>query len=319
MRSDALEAVLAAGDGPGLLVASAGEINTGSFDPIAEIVALAKPLGYWCHVDGAFGLWAGRLPAAAAPDRRHRGRRLVGHRLPQDAAVHLRQRGGAVRPPGAHHAAMTTQAAYTRHGSPTAAARRGDPWTGCSGMARRARGRAGVGGAALAGPGRRGRADLALPPQRGASWPSWSPPARGGPGGQRRRVQPGAAGRRPGAAVRPGHGAVRGRGRRPGPRGRRCWLGDTRWRGRPMLRVSIANWQTTPAHVERLGGGDPARGAGDPGTVRTCAGSAGGSRTGRSGAAPDAACPAGGEVSDELRVRRTGCSTWSTGTGGWAS
>jgi glutamate/tyrosine decarboxylase-like PLP-dependent enzyme len=42
----------------------AGNVNTGAFDPAAEISALARQRGAWVHVDGAFGLWA-----AVAPDR----------------------------------------------------------------------------------------------------------------------------------------------------------------------------------------------------------------------------------------------------------
>ena len=36
----------------------AGNVNTGAFDPAAEICARAKQSGAWVHVDGAFGLWA---------------------------------------------------------------------------------------------------------------------------------------------------------------------------------------------------------------------------------------------------------------------
>jgi glutamate/tyrosine decarboxylase-like PLP-dependent enzyme len=42
----------------------AGNVNTGAFDPAAEICARAHQTGAWVHVDGAFGLWA-----AAAPHR----------------------------------------------------------------------------------------------------------------------------------------------------------------------------------------------------------------------------------------------------------
>jgi glutamate/tyrosine decarboxylase-like PLP-dependent enzyme len=42
----------------------AGNVNTGAFDPAAEICARAHQGGAWVHVDGAFGLWA-----AAAPKR----------------------------------------------------------------------------------------------------------------------------------------------------------------------------------------------------------------------------------------------------------
>ncbi len=39
-----------------------GSVNTGSFDPAAEIIPIAKNQGAWVHVDGAFGLWAGASP-----------------------------------------------------------------------------------------------------------------------------------------------------------------------------------------------------------------------------------------------------------------
>ncbi len=52
--------------GPTIICTQAGNVNTGSFDPVAEICALAKPKGAWVHVDGAFGLWA-----AASPDKAH--------------------------------------------------------------------------------------------------------------------------------------------------------------------------------------------------------------------------------------------------------
>jgi glutamate/tyrosine decarboxylase-like PLP-dependent enzyme len=41
-----------------LVCVQAGNVNTGAFDDIAEICAVAKESGAWVHVDGAFGLWA---------------------------------------------------------------------------------------------------------------------------------------------------------------------------------------------------------------------------------------------------------------------
>jgi glutamate/tyrosine decarboxylase-like PLP-dependent enzyme len=57
------------GDVPGLnertiVCMQAGNVNTGAFDPAAEICARAHQADAWVHVDGAFGLWA-----AAAPHR----------------------------------------------------------------------------------------------------------------------------------------------------------------------------------------------------------------------------------------------------------
>ena len=54
----ALEATLAASDAPTIVVASAGEVNTGDFDDIAALADLCERYGAWLHVDGAFGLFA---------------------------------------------------------------------------------------------------------------------------------------------------------------------------------------------------------------------------------------------------------------------
>lgn len=43
----------------------AGNVNTGSFDPAADICARAHDRGAWVHVDGAFGLWARVSPKFA--------------------------------------------------------------------------------------------------------------------------------------------------------------------------------------------------------------------------------------------------------------
>ncbi|MQA72758.1 MAG: aminotransferase class V-fold PLP-dependent enzyme [Solirubrobacterales bacterium] len=60
-----LVAELDRSDGPTIVCAQAGELNTGAFDPLAEIVDACRAHGAWCHVDGAFGLWA-----AVSPTRR---------------------------------------------------------------------------------------------------------------------------------------------------------------------------------------------------------------------------------------------------------
>jgi glutamate/tyrosine decarboxylase-like PLP-dependent enzyme len=106
-----LERALQTG-GPTIVCAQAGEINTGAVDPLSDIVEACRAHGAWCHVDGAFGLWA-----AVSPTRRH----LVdgferadswatdGHKwlnVPYDCGI------AAVADSSAHRAAMTSTSAY---------------------------------------------------------------------------------------------------------------------------------------------------------------------------------------------------------------
>jgi len=62
IRLDALPAL----SEPAIVCVQAGNINTGAFDPFAEICAIAHEKHAWVHVDGAFGLWA-----AASPEHAH--------------------------------------------------------------------------------------------------------------------------------------------------------------------------------------------------------------------------------------------------------
>jgi glutamate/tyrosine decarboxylase-like PLP-dependent enzyme len=45
-----------------LVVIQAGNVNSGAFDPIAEICSRARQANAWVHIDGAFGLWAAASP-----------------------------------------------------------------------------------------------------------------------------------------------------------------------------------------------------------------------------------------------------------------
>lgn len=66
MQAPALAAVLAAdGRGPAIVCAQAGSVNTGACDPLGRIAEAAHERGAWVHVDGAFGLWAAAAPARA--------------------------------------------------------------------------------------------------------------------------------------------------------------------------------------------------------------------------------------------------------------
>jgi len=62
----ALAQALADCSGPTIVIAQAGQINTGAFDPLAALVPLAHARDAWVHVDGAFGLWARACPSKAA-------------------------------------------------------------------------------------------------------------------------------------------------------------------------------------------------------------------------------------------------------------
>jgi glutamate/tyrosine decarboxylase-like PLP-dependent enzyme len=64
---DALAAELATLDQPVILVANAGDVNTGAFDNLTAIADLRDrhPAGAWLHVDGAFGLFAAVSPRFA--------------------------------------------------------------------------------------------------------------------------------------------------------------------------------------------------------------------------------------------------------------
>ena len=61
MRPDALPNLSAST----ILCLQAGNVNTGAFDPSAEIIPVARQAGAWVHVDGAFGLWALACPSCS--------------------------------------------------------------------------------------------------------------------------------------------------------------------------------------------------------------------------------------------------------------
>jgi glutamate/tyrosine decarboxylase-like PLP-dependent enzyme len=102
----------ALGEGPTIVCAQAGEVNTGAFDPLPEIADACDEAGAWLHVDGAFGLWA-----AVAPSRRHLVEGIEradswttdAHKwlnVPYDSGIVL------CAHPESHRAAMTITASY---------------------------------------------------------------------------------------------------------------------------------------------------------------------------------------------------------------
>jgi glutamate/tyrosine decarboxylase-like PLP-dependent enzyme len=65
IRADLFAQTIAKLDGPTIAIAQAGHINSGAFDPIAEIADACRAKGAWLHIDGAIGLWACAVPEFA--------------------------------------------------------------------------------------------------------------------------------------------------------------------------------------------------------------------------------------------------------------
>jgi glutamate/tyrosine decarboxylase-like PLP-dependent enzyme len=112
MRADRLQELLASLDGPLIVCAQAGNVNTGSFDPLREIARICAERSAWLHVDGAFGLWARASKAHAGLAD---GMELAdswatdAHKwlnVPYDCGLAI------VRDAEAHRASMTSSAAY---------------------------------------------------------------------------------------------------------------------------------------------------------------------------------------------------------------
>ena len=112
MRPDALGRALRAGDGPAIVCAQAGEVNSGAFDPFAEIADACHDAGAWLHVDGAFGLWAAVSPALrhlVSGVERADSWTTDAHKwlnVPYDSGIVL------CAHPESHRRAMTVQAEY---------------------------------------------------------------------------------------------------------------------------------------------------------------------------------------------------------------
>lgn len=116
--AEALARVQAEGEGPAVVVANAGTVNTGDFDDLAAVGALKARFPFWLHVDGAFG-------AVAAASPRYRDRlagieaadslTVDGHKwlnVPYESAVlftrHLGMQGEVFRSAGAYLPAEPT-------------------------------------------------------------------------------------------------------------------------------------------------------------------------------------------------------------------
>jgi glutamate/tyrosine decarboxylase-like PLP-dependent enzyme len=141
---------------PTIVCIQAGEVNTGAIDPIGEACDVAHEAGAWAHVDGAFGLWAAASPAMrplVAGAERADSWATDFHKwlnVPYDSGF------AACAHPDAHRAAMSTHAAYLEQADGDGGPRDQMDWN--PEFSRRARGFAVY--AALRSLGRRGLADL---------------------------------------------------------------------------------------------------------------------------------------------------------------
>lgn len=250
LRADRLPAVLAECRGPILACVQAGNVNSGAFDPVAEVVSAVHARGGWVHVDGAFGLWAAASPryagllrdVALADSWASDAHKWLN--VPYDCGF------VACADPASHHAAMSIAAAYLVQDT---GQRDGFDWV--PEFSRRGRGVPVY--AALRALGRAGVRELverccaiaAAMADRLAAEPGveilndvvldqvlvrFNPPGAGGAGGD---VAAGDALTR----------AVIAAVQRDGT----CWLSGTTWHGRAAMRISVVNWSTTQADADR--------------------------------------------------------------------
>jgi glutamate/tyrosine decarboxylase-like PLP-dependent enzyme len=243
MHPESLDAALRAGEGPAIVCAQAGNVNTGAFDPLDAIAEVAARHHAWLHVDGAFGLWAS---ASAALQHHVRGVERAdswatdAHKwlnVPYDSGLVF------VAHPAAHRAAMSMSAAYLVR-SPDEPREPMD-WTPES--SRRARGFAVY--AALRSLGRRGLSDMV--DRCCALARRFADRLRADP---RISILNDVVLNQVLVRVVPSHGdadaATRDALRRVQEE-RVCWLGGTRWHDMDAMRISVSNWSTTEADVDR--------------------------------------------------------------------
>ena len=112
MDPAALRNTLAGLEGPVIVSAQVGNVNTGALDPVDAIAEACEEKGAWLHVDGAFGLWAAAVPALRPLLKgieRADSWATDAHKwlnVPYDSGLAI------VKDPRAHRAAMTANAAY---------------------------------------------------------------------------------------------------------------------------------------------------------------------------------------------------------------
>jgi glutamate/tyrosine decarboxylase-like PLP-dependent enzyme len=218
-----------------ILCLQAGNVNTGASDPLAEACSIARRVGAWVHVDGAFGLWAATSPhltplvagLAEADSWATDAHKWLN--TPYDSGLVFCREASHLR------GAMSTSAAYLMQGDAR------EPCHYTPEMSRRARGIEVW--AALRSLGRRGLADLV---ERNVYFA--------------RQLADGLAANGceilnevvlNQVLVRFGDDECTRRVVAAVQREGTCWCGGTVWQGRAAMRISISSWATTAADVER--------------------------------------------------------------------
>jgi glutamate/tyrosine decarboxylase-like PLP-dependent enzyme len=237
LRLDALTDMLrTVKTGPLIVALQAGDVHSGAFDPMGAAIDIAHQHDAWVHVDGAFGLWAAassRLRHLTTGVERADSWTTDSHKtlnVPYDSGVAI------VRHPEALYASMGIQAAYLIQDD------RPDPVATVPEFSRRARGFAVW--AALRSLGRSGVADMV---ERFCG-----------------HAQRFAAGLEAIDGVRVVNDVVytqvcvsfgsdevtRKVAHRLLGEGT-AWMTPSVWHGQAVLRISVSNWRTTEADVDR--------------------------------------------------------------------
>lgn len=247
MRPDTLEAALDKLDGPTVVCLQAGNVNTGAFDPFVPLIEACHARHAWVHVDGAFGLWV-----TATPGLRHLAEGVEAadswaadaHKwlnVPYDSGIVMTAHRDA------HLAAMTISGAYLVKDED----RDRDRADWVPEASRRVRGAAIY--ATIRALGRSGIAAM----------------VEGCCGHARRLAE--RLGTAPGIHILNdviinqvmvrfedpndhGDAAANAFTRRviaAVQRDGTCWMGETTWRDKVAMRVSVSNWRTTAADMER--------------------------------------------------------------------
>jgi glutamate/tyrosine decarboxylase-like PLP-dependent enzyme len=231
------------GDSPVIVSVQAGNVNTGAFEPIGAIADIVGARNAWIHVDGAFGLWAAvspRLRPLLDGLERADSWATDAHKwlnVPYDSGIVV------VKDPAAHRSLKTARCAYA--GADVEGARDGSTWAPEN--SRRAR--AFVLYASLRALGRSGVREIVErcceQAARFAGQAAQLPFAR---------IVNEVATNQVLVRFTPTgvtdldafHDLLAEELQRDGT----CWVGSTRWRGLPALRVSVSNWSTDDAAVD---------------------------------------------------------------------